>query len=252
MQTDIKKEEYLYDDEQTYVKETKPKQAVSLPTNDQHFEIKNKTEENQDDLRDSEQYDFTNMNDISLSVLKKLGPYNYESVPDDGVKRVEKDWVTLENSIKYKGQWRSDSNTKDGKGIQIWPDGSQYEGYWKNNKANGKGRLIHGDGDVYEGEWVDDKAHGYGVYQHLDGGRYSGQWVEDKQSGHGKEIWPDGAVYEGEYQEGKKHGYGVFKWKDGSIYKGYFKRNNIEGQGSYTWSDKRNYTGSWKANKMHG
>ena len=45
-------------------------------------------------------------------------------------------------------------NTKDGKGIQIWPDGSQYEGYWKDNMAHGQGRLIHGDGDVYEGNWV--------------------------------------------------------------------------------------------------
>ena len=100
----------------------------------------------------------------------KLGPYKYSPVPDDGISRIEKDWTILENGIKYKGEWSSENNTKDGKGIQIWPDGSQYEGYWKNNKANGKGRLIHGDGDVYEGDWVDDKAHGNGVYQHLDGG----------------------------------------------------------------------------------
>lgn len=43
---------------------------------------------------------------------------------------------------------------KDGKGKQVWPDGSVYEGWWMNDKANGKGRLIHGDGDVYEGDWV--------------------------------------------------------------------------------------------------
>ncbi len=40
----------------------------------------------------------------------------------------------------------------------MWPDGSIYEVYWKNDKANGKGRLIHADGDVYLGEWVEDKA----------------------------------------------------------------------------------------------
>jgi hypothetical protein len=44
-----------------------------------------------------------------------------------------------------------DINTRDGMGIQIWPDGSKYEGYWKADKANGRGRLIHADGDVYEG-----------------------------------------------------------------------------------------------------
>ena len=45
---------------------------------------------------------------------------------------------------------------REGKGRQIWPDGSMYEGWWRDNKANGKGRLIHADGDVYEGEWLDD------------------------------------------------------------------------------------------------
>jgi hypothetical protein len=44
--------------------------------------------------------------------------------------------------------------------MQIWKDGSKYEGYWKFDMANGKGRLIHSDGDVYEGEWLNDKAHG--------------------------------------------------------------------------------------------
>ena len=44
-------------------------------------------------------------------------------------------------------------NTKirQGKGRQIWPDGSMYEGWWMDNKANGAGRLIHADGDVYDG-----------------------------------------------------------------------------------------------------
>jgi hypothetical protein len=46
-----------------------------------------------------------------------------------------------------------DTDIREGRGIQIWRDGSRYEGYWKNNRANGRGRLIHADGDVYEGEW---------------------------------------------------------------------------------------------------
>lgn len=36
-----------------------------------------------------------------------------------------------------------------GRGKQHWPDGSVYEGYWRNHTANGKGRLIHADGDAY-------------------------------------------------------------------------------------------------------
>ena len=72
------------------------------------------------------------------------------------------------------------TDTRQGRGIQIWLDGSRYEGYWVNNKANGRGRLIHADGDVYEGEWLNDKAHGKGVYTHVDGSIYKGEWFEDK------------------------------------------------------------------------
>ena len=91
------------------------------------------------------------------------------------------------------------SDIREGRGQQIWPDGSMYEGWWKDNKANGKGRLIHADGDVYDGEWEGDKAHRYGVYCHLDGAKYEGQWEEDKQHGNGVETWPDGAKYDGQY-----------------------------------------------------
>jgi hypothetical protein len=36
-------------------------------------------------------------------------------------------------------------------GIQIWPDGAKYEGYWRDNVAHGRGKFYHIDGDVYEG-----------------------------------------------------------------------------------------------------
>jgi hypothetical protein len=91
--------------------------------------------------------------------------------------------VELENHARYEGEWQNDQDIRYGKGMQIWPDGSMYEGWWSENKANGKGRLIHADGDVYDGQWLDDKAHGFGVYCHLDGAKYEGYWEEDKQHG---------------------------------------------------------------------
>ena len=65
----------------------------------------------------------------------------------------------LDNGAVYHGEWTKDG-LREGKGIQLWKDGSKYIGYWKNDLANGFGRLIHGDGDVYEGHWKNDKAHG--------------------------------------------------------------------------------------------
>jgi hypothetical protein len=146
-----------------------------------------------------------------MRIREEQGPFNYEEgdyldMLNDGQPRDKRLLVTIDNEAKYQGEWVAD--VRDGRGYQIWPDGSLYEGFWKNNKANGRGRLIHADGDVYEGEWKDDKAHGYGVYMHADGARYEGYWSEDKQHGRGVEQWPDGAVYDGNYYDGEKHGEG--------------------------------------------
>jgi hypothetical protein len=40
---------------------------------------------------------------------------------------------------------------KEGYGILILPDGSKFQGFFKNNKMTGRGRLISSDGDYYEG-----------------------------------------------------------------------------------------------------
>ena len=56
-----------------------------------------------------------------------------------------------ENDAKYTGELNRMTQEREGKGVQIWSDGSRYEGFWLKDKANGRGRLIHADGDVYEG-----------------------------------------------------------------------------------------------------
>lgn len=80
--------------------------------------------------------------------------------------------VRFSNGIVYDGSWRGDS--REGYGVQVWPDGARYEGNWHNNKANGKGKFIHVDGDIYDGEWLNDKASGKGTYYHNNGAKYEG------------------------------------------------------------------------------
>lgn len=187
---------------------------------------------------------------ITQEDIKKL----FQKYPPlkDNVEVELKQTVEYENKAIFYGEWSVDKNERHGRGIQVWLDGSKYEGYWKNDKANIRGKLIHADGDEYEGEWLEDKADGYGVYSHVDGAKYEGYWKDDKQNGRGIESWPDGTSYEGEYKEGKKSGNGKFKWNDGSVYEGQFEDNNINGKGMYTWGDKRQYIGDWKNNKMDG
>ena len=198
----------------------------------------------------SYKYIIINTNKITEDDIRKL----FQKYPplNDGIPVTLKQTVEYENKAIFYGEWSNINNERYGRGIQIWMDGSKYEGYWKNDKASVRGKLIHADGDIYDGEWVDDKAEGYGVYSHMDGAKYEGYWKDDKQDGKGIESWPDGTSYEGDYKKGKKDGNGKFKWADGSVYEGQFSDNNINGKGTYTWADKRQYYGDWKNNKMDG
>ena len=40
------------------------------------------------------------------------------------------------------------------------PNGSVYEGDWRDNKINGRGVWKHPNGDVYDGEWLNNAKHG--------------------------------------------------------------------------------------------
>lgn len=95
-----------------------------------------------------------------------MGPYKFDpalEVHPDFAGCTKRPPTVLDNSTIYWGYWSKDG-MRQGKGIQVWPDGSKYEGFWKNDKAHYMGRLIHADGDVYDGEWKEDKADGVGIY----------------------------------------------------------------------------------------
>jgi hypothetical protein len=80
-----------------------------------------------------------------------------------------KNSMQCENGAQYSGQVRKDNSQKDGYGIQIWPDGAKYSGYWTQDKTNGFGRYEHLNGDIYSGEWLNDVAHGLGIYHSSNG-----------------------------------------------------------------------------------
>eukprot|EP00826_Nyctotherus_ovalis_P002902 TRINITY_DN10583_c0_g5_i1.p1 TRINITY_DN10583_c0_g5~~TRINITY_DN10583_c0_g5_i1.p1 ORF type:complete len:372 (+),score=40.79 TRINITY_DN10583_c0_g5_i1:143-1258(+) len=190
-------------------------------------------------------------NAATRATEQRIGPFSYNKPPTDSDNNLEDlEAFELDHGAIYIGQWTK-SGLRWGRGVQCWPDGSKYEGYWKHDMANGKGRLIHSDGGVYEGNWVNDKASGRGTYSY-NGSQYSGEWRDDVQHGYGVEIWPDGTRYEGNYENGKKHGKGVFTGVDGSVYEGDFRNNSIHGTGIFKWSDGRRYEGEWKNNKMDG
>lgn len=111
-----------------------------------------------------------------------LGPFLKGETPEDIFEEriLREEQITLEDWTIYVGEWarsneyESELRVREGFGIRIWPDGSIYEGWFKQDCAYGKGRLIHADGYIYEGDWENDTACGEGVYTHFDGCHYEG------------------------------------------------------------------------------
>jgi hypothetical protein len=79
------------------------------------------------------------------AVEKRLGTFVFDD-PDP----LPMNPIELEDGSIYIGEWNEEGE-RHGRGVQFWPNGSKYEGYWQHNAANGRGRLVHSDGDVYEG-----------------------------------------------------------------------------------------------------
>ncbi len=53
-------------------------------------------------------------------------------------------------------------NGNEDVGVETWPDGAKYDGYYKQGKKHGKGLFIWADQSVYNGEFYDNNIHGFG------------------------------------------------------------------------------------------
>lgn len=72
------------------------------------------------------------------AIYNDLDPFEIPSLKD-GESTEDRPMKLLDNDARYKGDWSSSNDVRHGKGIQVWHDGSMYEGQWRNDKANGKG-----------------------------------------------------------------------------------------------------------------
>lgn len=70
-------------------------------------------------------------------------------------------------------------NNKLVKGKILYPDGSFYEGDYKNGVKNGSGVITYPNGQVYVGTFENDKKHGLGTLFDLDKNtKQREQWVK--------------------------------------------------------------------------
>lgn len=65
-----------------------------------------------------------------------------------------------------------------------YPDGSTYEGEWKDNVKHGYGVYVYANGDKYEGQWYNGSRHGIGTYAHTEEDcSFHGTWNEGQRIG---------------------------------------------------------------------
>jgi hypothetical protein len=87
---------------------------------------------------------------------EKLGDFFIEE--EEIIKYIEEHKHSLKNfSIIYDDGsiyygYYNDKWEREGYGILIYPNGSKYQGFFKNNKLNGRGRLVSSQGGYYEGK----------------------------------------------------------------------------------------------------
>jgi hypothetical protein len=72
--------------------------------------------------------------------------------------------ITLTNPTTEKKQTNSKrkSPPKNGYGVEIWDDGTRFQGYWEDGKKNGKGLFCWKDGSSYCGGMKNNYLHGFG------------------------------------------------------------------------------------------
>ena len=91
-------------------------------------------------------------------------------------------WV---NVIVYNGEFRSDGKQRTGQ--MIYPKKClsdrdvYYKGEWKNDKRDGRGIEIYSDGSMYKGNFKKGRFHENWKFTWADGTKWEETWVNGKQ-----------------------------------------------------------------------
>lgn len=113
----------------------------------------------------------------------------------------------------------------------IYPDGSRYEGDWKNDLKHGFGAYYYPNGDIYEGAWFKGKRHGLGTYFYAETQtKFMGTWVEGIIEGPGQIIYPR-QRFHGTWKRGLAKGPGCFVFEMNCMQHGFYlllKDPNLE------------------------
>ncbi|CAD8063264.1 unnamed protein product [Paramecium sonneborni] len=210
-------------------------------------------------------YDSYNVDYNQTNNLSNQKKYDY--LYDRNLSNQEK-LINYQNDLKKTFEHLS---IKPEKVIEVYGNGSKYEGEKLNGLRHGNGTFFYQDnGGVYEGQWFENKMHGMGTLFYASGKpAYEGQWVNDKFEGKGTlyneepqslftefdyrdfdqvgEFW---TKYVGLFHDDNKEGQGTLYLSNGDKFEGNFLQDLVSGPGKYIKSNGQFVSGRWWRNKL--
>ncbi|MBP7184179.1 MAG: caspase family protein [Saprospiraceae bacterium] len=157
-----------------------------------------------------------------------------------------------------------DGDCKNGLGTYAYPDGSKYEGNFKNGNIEGEGKWYYPNGVKYYGSFMNGQPHGKGALLYIDGTTQEGVWekgefkgnIDDSVSegciqgdcanGTGTYVYKNAvATYKGDFEDGLPNGEGIIEYANGEKYDGEWTNGYFDGEGTLTTKEGNVIEGLW-------
>jgi hypothetical protein len=165
-------------------------------------------------------------------------------LPVDEYGTILDEYITENDPIGYGFEMQTgciSGNCDDGRGTFAYPNGSKYEGTFKDGQPNGSGIYTYPNGEKYVGIFRNGFQHGKGKLYREDE-VVEGVWEEGEYVGKStKEIKESGCL-----SGDCINGFGTFAFRDGAKYSGSFRNKTQNGKGTIVYANGDKYTGDWK------
>eukprot|EP00899_Mesostigma_viride_P026336 jgi/Mesvir1/6888/Mv09052-RA.2 len=133
---------------------------------------------------------------------------------------------------------RSSEDDTEGGFSSLQARTSELLGGWGAACPEGQGRLSYPDGSWYDGHWRNGKRDGQGTFLHMPTGtRYTGMWCDDFQEGKGLLTYSNGERLEGTFLGGLAHGTCIYRFENQDVFRGQFREGRRHGEGILFMAD---------------
>jgi hypothetical protein len=154
---------------------------------------------------------------------------------------------------QYFGHFRN--GKREGHGKMVWADGSNFEGYWKDDERKEGTMVMAATGTVYRGKFVNDKPHDRdGMLLLPTMTIYQGQLSQAKTSPIALLMYPDGSIYYGQQSQFLRNGVGKMIEQNGGFFEGTWEADKLSGPACRVYDNQTNecFSGEVQDGKRNG